>query len=87
MHRGAYLGDLGTDEPYQVGGGDTQLQAAYAGANIYVVVLHALEWMYVGKRFFMPMGEHPPRMYPVVGSSSFMCSISTRLCPRPWLRP
>ncbi len=29
-----------------------------------------LECMYVGNRFFMPMGEQPPRIYPVVGSSS-----------------
>ena len=32
----------------------------------------AVECMYVGRGRFMPMGEQPPRIYPVVGSSSFM---------------
>ena len=35
--------------------------------------------MNVGYFFFMPMGEQPPRIYPVSASSSFICVISTFL--------
>ena len=37
--------------------------------------------MKVGKRFFIPNGEHPPRMYPVSGSRSFIGIKSHFLLP------
>ena len=46
LHRRTDLGDLGSHETYEVGRGDFKLQSAYAGAYVYVAVLHAAR-MYV----------------------------------------
>ena len=59
LHRRAYLGHFCPYETHQIGRGDTQLQTAYAGADIYVAVLHACSVYVCREPLFHTYGRTP----------------------------